>query len=65
MKFVRTPHQLIESHERERELLEQAREEIRSGLSLDDAEVQAWLDGLEADDNLPLPKLRRPIVAGQ
>ncbi len=43
---------------RERALLEEARAEFRDGLSMDEAEVEAWLDGLDSNEELPLPAVR-------
>lgn len=44
---------------RERALIEEARAEVRDGLTMDPAEVETWLDGLDSDDDMPL----RDIVA--
>jgi hypothetical protein len=42
----------------ERKLIEEAREEVRSGLKMDEAEVTAWLAGLDGKEDLPIPELR-------
>ena len=34
---------------RERKLLDEARDEFRNGLVLDEGEVEAWLDSLDSD----------------
>ncbi len=41
--------------EREREMIEEARESIRAGLYIPDHEVDAWLDRLVNDEPLPIP----------
>ena len=45
----------------ERRLLEEALEEVRSGWRLDDAEVDAWLAGLDGEKDLPIPDLHPPL----
>ena len=44
----------------ERKLLEEARDEVRSGWEMDEAEVKAWLAGLDGEEDLPIPELRPP-----
>jgi len=44
----------------ERRLIEEAREEVRSGFRMDKAEVKAWLAGLDGEEDLPIPELRAP-----
>ena len=46
---------------RERADLEEARDELRQGLGLDidDPDVATWLDGLDGDEDLPLPEPRK------
>lgn len=49
---------------RERRLLDEARAEAEQGMLLSGPEVEAWLDGLEADVALPLPKVGRHRSGG-
>ena len=44
---------------RERARLEEARAEFRNGLTMDEADVEAWLDGLDSDEDRPLPEVRQ------
>jgi predicted transcriptional regulator len=44
---------------REAELLAEARAEIAAGLSVDAAEVDAWIDSLGTGHELPVPYPRR------
>lgn len=45
---------------RERRLLEEARAEFEQGHTMDEDDVEAWLDALDSDDDRPLPEVRRP-----
>lgn len=40
---------------REAALIEEGRDDIRAGRCINDADVDAWLDGLDGDQELPLP----------
>ena len=44
---------------RERKLLDEARDEFRNGVVLDEGEVEAWLDSLDSDEDHPLPQPHR------
>jgi hypothetical protein len=39
-------------------LLEEGRQDIREGRYIDDADLDAWLDGLDEDPNLEVPLAR-------
>lgn len=45
---------------RERALLDEARAEFEQGVTMDEDEVEAWLDALDSDEDRPLPEVRRP-----
>lgn len=45
---------------RERALLDEARAEFEQGVTMDEDEVEAWLDALDGDEDRPLPEMRRP-----
>jgi hypothetical protein len=49
------PTERAERLARERALIAEAREDIHQGRVLDDAELDAWLDTLDADENSPPP----------
>ncbi len=42
----------------ERARIEEAVAEINSGFSMDEVEVEAWLDNLDNGESLPIPELR-------
>jgi len=50
---------------RERALLDEARAEFANGLSMDEGEVEAWLDSLDGDEDRPLPNVRDPRKSGK
>jgi len=52
------PEERTKRLEREREMIEEARESIRAGLYIPDHEVDAWLDRLVNDEPLPIPGSR-------
>lgn len=41
---------------REAEVIALARTELDAGLGIEEEEAEAWLDALEADEDLPLPE---------
>lgn len=41
---------------REAEIIALARAELDAGLGIEEEEAEAWLDALEADEDLPLPE---------
>jgi len=57
---ARRPNVTNEQIEYERKLLEEALDEVRSGWKMDEAEVKAWLAGLDGDEDLPIPELHPP-----
>jgi hypothetical protein len=50
------PEERTKRLEREREMIEEARENIRAGRYIPDHEVDDWLDRLVGDEPLPIPE---------
>ena len=46
-------------HAREAEKITEARVELDAGLYVDSADVDAWIDSIGTDHELPLPTIRR------
>jgi hypothetical protein len=48
--------------DRERAMLDEGREQLRAGLGLDidDPAVSDWLDGLDGEEDLPVPQQTSP-----
>lgn len=42
-------------HEQEARLIEEGCQAIREGRYIDDADLDAWLDGLDENPDLPIP----------
>ncbi|MFL5315635.1 MAG: hypothetical protein ACJ8A0_11240 [Microvirga sp.] len=49
------PEERTKRIEREREMIEEARRDIREGRYIRDEEVDDWLDRLVSDEPLPIP----------
>jgi hypothetical protein len=49
------PEERTKRLEREREMIEEARRDIREGRYIPDEEVDDWLDRLVGDEPLPIP----------
>jgi predicted transcriptional regulator len=60
----RAESDLVKTTERDRlaweaEMIAQARAELEAGLFIDESEVDAWIDSLGTDHELPVPLPRR------
>src|SRR5215216_1679998 len=64
---VETPQARAKRLEREREMIEEPRQDIREGRYIPDEEVDDWLDRLAGDEPLPIPEGPRspPLPEGE
>ncbi|MCW2246649.1 putative transcriptional regulator [Azospirillum fermentarium] len=58
-KATESAEQRVSRLAREQALLDEARDEFRQGLTMDEDEVTAWLDALGNGDPRPLPRVYR------